>query len=285
MELILQSRKLNDAATALLDYLNHSNLSAHGMEQEVDASVASILKISTFVQQLPDMIRKDMEGIQSAAIQEIDGLSSFIHVIKAISKQTNLLALNAAIEAARAGEAGRGFMVVADEVRKLSVSSTEAAAMIEKGLISAKQTMRGGLQLSPMDMQISEASAIVGSIRKLQESYEDIQQFYKTLFIVVTEHNTNLASGIGEMLGNIQYQDVVRQRIERALQAIAERNKVLSELPSSLGKLTADSASDLSQLTEKMLVVLEDYLADEQRHAPANTAGGQANGLPKLELF
>ena len=281
MELILQARKLNDAAAALLRYLGNSNLSAQGMEQEVEISVTAILQISAFVQKLPDMIRDDVETIQSAAIQEIEGLSSFIKIIKDISKQTNMLALNAAIEAARAGEAGQGFGVVADEVRKLSVRSAEAAAMIEKGLIGAQHTMKDGLKLSPMDMQIAEAGMIVGSIRKLQENYDDIQQFYKTLFTVVTEHNTDLAAGIAEMLGNIQYQDVVRQRIERVMQAMAERNKVLGELPHCLGTLE----SDLNRLPAQMLEVLDEYLANEHRHAPATALAGQADGLPKFQLF
>jgi methyl-accepting chemotaxis protein len=281
MALILQARKLNDAATALLHYLSNSNLSAHGMEQEIEVSVSSILRISAFVQQLPEMIRDDMQTIQSAAIKEIGGLAGFIQVIKDISKQTNLLALNAAIEAARAGEAGKGFMVVADEVSKLSVRSASAASMIEKGLISAEQAMRDGLRLSPMEGQIAEACAIVDSIRKLQGNYEDIQQFYKTLFTVVTAHNTDLASGITEMLGNIQYQDVVRQRVERALQALAERNKVLDKLPGSLG----EPESNQAQLAAQMLDVLNQYLANEQRHTPASPVAGEADGLPKFELF
>lgn len=281
LELIQQARKLNDAAVTLLHYLKNSNLSAHGMEQEVEVSVASILQISSFVQKLPDMIRDDVETIQSAAIKEIEGLASFIKIIKDISKQTDLLALNAAIEAARAGDAGLGFMVVADEVRKLSVRSASAAAMIEKGLIGAQHTMRDGLKLSPMDMQITEATTIVASIRKLQENYDDIQQFYKTLFTVVTAHNTDLAAGIAEMLGNIQYQDVIRQRIERVMLAIDERNKVLGELPRCLGA----PESGLEQLAAQMLGVLDEYLANEQRHAPASTTAGPGDGLPKFELF
>ena len=281
MELIVQARKLSDAAAALLTYLDNSNLSAHGMEEEVEVSVSSILKISAFVQKLPDMIREDMVTIQSAAIKEIGGLAGFIQIIKELSKQTELLALNAAIEAARAGEAGRGFMVVADEVRKLSTRSAEAASMIEKGLLSAEQTMRDGLRLSPVDTQIAEASAIVESIRTLQGNYEDIQQFYKTLFTVVTVHNTDLASGISEMLGNIQYQDVVRQRIERTLFAISERNKVLEQLPASLG----DPETNQPALEAALVEVLNQYLANECRHASTASVSGSVDGLPKFELF
>ncbi len=57
----------------------------------------------------------------------VDGINSFVSLIKGIADQTNLLALNAAIEAARAGDQGRGFAVVADEVRALASKSTEAS--------------------------------------------------------------------------------------------------------------------------------------------------------------
>ena len=278
MALILQVRKLNDHAAALLAYLGNSNQSARTMDEAIEGSVASIANISKFVRELPDMIREDMGIIQTAAIKELDGLAEFIKLIKEISKQTDLLALNAAIEAARAGDAGTGFMVVADEVRKLSERSTRAAAMIEKGLASAQRTMVQGMTLTPIDNQVLEAGAIVKSIRKLQEDYDDIRQYYKTLFAVVTEHNTNLATEIAEMLGQIQYQDVVRQRIERVAAAVTQRNDVLKDLPRRLG----DPKADLTELPPQMLGVLDNYLASEERHAPATA---EAAGLPKFELF
>ncbi|MDP4030420.1 MAG: methyl-accepting chemotaxis protein [Gallionella sp.] len=282
MSLILEVRKLNDAAAALLNYLGNSKLSAHDMEKEIEGSVASIIQISSFVQELPDMIREDVNTVQSAAIKEIDGLVGFINLIKDISQQTNLLALNAAIEAARAGDAGLGFAVVAAEVRKLSDRSAQAAIMIEKGLLGAQRTMQEGLKLGPMDKQIAEAGEIVDSIRKLQENYDDIRQYYKTLFIVVTEHNTNLATDIAEMLGHIQYQDVVRQRIERIASAMAQRNDLLMELPRRLGA----PQTDLTELPAQMQGMLDEYRANEERHAPAAAgAAGQTDGLPKMELF
>jgi len=280
--LILNVRKLHDDAATLLDYLGSSGSSAHDMEKEIEGSVASIVQISNFVQELPDMIREDVKTVQMAAIKEIDGLIGFIEVIKKISQQTNLLALNAAIEAARAGDAGRGFAVVAVEVRKLSDRSAQAAIMIEKGLLGAQRTMLEGLKLSPMDKQIADAGEIVGSIRELQKNYDDIRQYYKTLFVVVTEHNTNLATEIAEMLGHIQYQDVVRQRIERVASAMVLRNDLLMELPRRLG----ESQADLTELPTQMQMVLDEYLANEARHAPAATnVTGPADGLPKMELF
>jgi methyl-accepting chemotaxis protein len=282
MLLIMRVQKLHAAAAVLVDYLGSSNLSARNMEKEIETSVTSIGRINTFVEELPDMIREDMKIIQSAAIKEIDGLGAFINIIKEISKQTTLLALNANIEAARAGEAGRGFAVVADEVRKLSERSAKAAIMIEKGLADAQHTMLDGLKLSPVDKQIEEAEEIVRAIRKLQENHEDIRQYYKTLFNVVTQHNASLATDIAEMLGHIQYQDVVRQRIERIETAMTQRNDVFMKMPLRLG----DPNANLTELPEQMLGVLDKYQADEERHSPVATeAAGQEAALPKFQLF
>jgi len=294
MALVEQVQKVNEHAVSLLNYLDNSGLSAHDMDKEIETSVESIVGISKFVQGLPDMIKKDIEGIQSVAAKEIDGLVGFINVIKDISEQTNMLALNAAIEAARAGEAGRGFAVVADEVRKLSIRSAKAATMIEQGLVGAQRTMTEGMRISPLDEQLKDAGSIVTSIRKLQNNYDDIRQYYKTLFTVVTEHNTNLATEISEILGHLQYQDVVRQRIERATMAMVQRNGIFKEWPNKINEIDAcagvcdsdcfkESSGQERALHEQMREVLDGYLASEKRHGPAGE--DTDNGLPKLELF
>lgn len=282
MNLIAQVRSVHDSAATLLNYLGNSDQSAQDMEKEIDGSVASITQIANFTQDLPDIIRGDIDAVEKATIKEFNGLGSFIEVIKEISLQSNLLALNAAIEAAHAGDAGRGFAVVANEVRKLSMRSAEAALMIEKGLVDAQRTMLDGLKQSTMQRQIANADAVVSSIRTLQANYEDIRQYYKSKLIAVTEHNRTLASDIAEILGQIQYQDVVRQRIERVESAVARRNDVFGELPRRL----ADPQANLAELTGEMRVVLDDYLANEYLHAPAaEQEKGQADGLPKFELF
>lgn len=281
MTSIRQVRALNDTAVTLVGYLGKSDQTARGLEEGIDSSVSSIALIAEFVEELPALIRGDLEISHAAVLKEIGGLGSFIKVIKDISKQTNLLALNAAIVAATAGEAGRSFSVVAKEVRNLSERSAAAATMIETGLSDAQRTMLSGLQLSSMDKQLSRVGAIVSSIRTLQENYEDIRQYYKTLFSVVTEHNNRMATDIAEMLGNVQNQDVVRQRLDRAAAATTSRNEILRELPRGL----ADSGGELADLLTQMQEVLAVYLASEQRHAPAAAGAPGQPDQPKFELF
>lgn len=278
MMLIMEVRKLSDSANTLVSYLDNSNMNASKLGDEIGNGVTFIAQIASFIQGLPDRIHKDMEVIREAGTQ-IDALADLLDAIKGISDQTNLLALNASIEAARAGDAGRGFAVVADEVRKLSDRSAKAAIMIEKGLSAAQRTMQNGLKFKFLDESMSNVANVIESIRTLQDSYEDMRQYYKTLFSVVAQHNTSLAAEIAEILGQIQFQDVVRQRIERIAATAVKRNNVFLEFSRALAVPNAG----LEEIPEKMRSLMEEYLAEEARHG----AGGQGSndGLPKLELF
>jgi methyl-accepting chemotaxis protein len=228
------------------------------------------------------MLRQDVEAIQGAASREIQGLGSFISVIKDISEQTKVLAVNASIMAATSGENGRGFAVVAKEMRTLAEHSAKAATMIEGGLADAQSTMRGGLKAGLLEEQLAEAREIVKAMRELQANHESIRQFYRDLFGEVTGQNARMAAEIGEILGRMQGQDVIRQRLERVCEGMAHRNAVLADLPPMLGCRSADVESVTARLSE----VLKSYSAAEEGRS--STAAGQPtseSGLPMIELF
>ena len=281
LDVIHRATRLNNSASTLLNYLHHSNLDANEMEQDITSGVDDISEIARFVQELPAKIRNDMNAIQ-AIIQDISQLEGLATSIKDISKQTNLLALNAAIEAARAGEAGRGFAVVAGEVRALASRATAAANSIEAGLNQALGAVERSMELnflSDSDQQLEQATNVVGSVHRLRDNYEDMRQFYKTLFSVVTQHNTSLAEQIGDMLGILQYQDVVGQRLARLQVTMRRRSELL---------VAAGAPSDsLLTLPDELNELHVEYLEGESLHgrSPISANGTASGGPPNIELF
>lgn len=278
LRIIERTTQLNEAAGTLLHYLRHSASNVNVMEDDIAHGVKDITEIARFVQELPAKIRHDMTAIDAVVgdIRQLEGLAS---TINDISKQTNLLALNAAIEAARAGAAGRGFGVVADEVRALAIRAAAAANTIEAGLNRALGSVERSLQLNLLDdssRQLEQATHVVDSVHRLKENYEDMLQFYKTLFAVVTQHNGQLADQIAEMLGILQYQDVVGQRLTRLQAAMTQR--------CALFEVGDADAQRLLALPMAMNQLLADYLERESCHGRSTADASADTGL-RIELF
>ncbi|MDD5227373.1 MAG: methyl-accepting chemotaxis protein [Methylococcales bacterium] len=282
--LITLMRDLSDQAGNLVRYITETISKINAMENGVDESVGYIVRIGHFIQDIPEKIQRDIQAIQSAS-GVIDSLSYLVDSIKEISFQTDILAVNAAIQAAHAGDAGLGFKIVADEVRKLAVNSNKAAEMIEAGLDTARHTIHEGLKfkfLEEVMQQMNEAAQMMDSVKKLQEGHEDMRQYYKTLFTVINQSNMKLAQDISEILGSIQYQDIVRQRIERMQAAMQRRNELLQEFAI---QLDVTSGNNMDDFATALNAVLNGYLEEESYHGNSLNSSDDGDQPPKFELF
>jgi methyl-accepting chemotaxis protein len=226
-------------------------------------------------------MERNLSSVQ-ALVGEIEGLSHMTADVKAISLQSHLLAINAAVEASRVGTAGSAFKVVAEEMRKLAGDSSAMALKINKGLARAQDIVETGIRSTIKESadQLADVSAAAETIAKLRGNFEDMSQYYKTRLAVVMKHNEDLVKDIAEALGEIQYQDVVRQTIERIRIAAERRNDALSAL---LHRSMGDCGGP--DLPAQLELILENYLTEEEkhRHSVRQTLG---SGAPlKIELF
>jgi methyl-accepting chemotaxis protein len=237
-------------------------------------------------------LRSDFEHVQSMA-SEVRALTPLIKIITTIAQQTSLLALNAEIEAARAGNAGRGFAVVAFEVRKLSVSSTKAAADIAAKINTTCARVDREMaeaQASLKQHESSEAmSHLVADLNGMQMEFNKNGQL---LLDVITEVDENYAENVqrlSEALGHIQFQDVMRQRMEHVQEALTEMREHLQHLS---GKLTEFQWEGKFEHTFKELLASHrsKYRMASQHVTHANVVSGggaseQDHSRPSIELF
>jgi methyl-accepting chemotaxis protein len=235
-------------------------------------------------------LKKNFQRIHGLA-GEVYALTPLIKVITSIAQQTNLLALNAEIEAARAGNSGRGFAVVAFEVRKLAVLSTKAGADIAAKINSTCDKVYREMAEAQASLDQHESTAVMSHlVTDLTEMQREFCKNSELLLEVITEVDANYTESVNhasQALGHIQYQDVMRQRMEQVESALVQLRDHMLRLSEKM-----DSPSWDGQFDHTFSAMLADHLNKYHMASQAVThlavAGGAADtgdGRPAIELF
>lgn len=223
--------------------------------------------------------------------REVGALTPLIKVITSISQQTNLLALNAEIEAARAGNAGRGFAVVANEVRKLAVNSSQAASDISAKIQSTCKRVDVELAVARESLQEHEAnSAMKQLMSDLGAMQSEFARNSQLLLEVITEVDANYEESVNRLsqaLGHIQFQDVMRQRMEHVQEALVEMREHLQQMSEKAFDFVCQGELDHT-FTEMLEAHKGKYRMASQTVTHLSVAGGQSSAeldRPAIELF
>jgi methyl-accepting chemotaxis protein len=278
LAIMQQVRALCDHSSALAARLHTASDQAASFEDDIAANVAALSRMSTFLACLPDRLQHDLDSIGQIA-GEIKGLSGLAESVQTISMQSHLLSINAAIEASRAGANGQAFKVVAQEVRELAANSHDAAARIGNSLTRIRAVLKDGLEqnASKLACDLAHISETAQAVTQLQTSFDRMSGSYQERFADMLAQGESVAAGSAEVLGQLQYQDVVRQCVERLQLAVAKRNDAFG------GAVAHGMPGRPAALADLIGDILEDYLAQETLHGRgADEAGG---GAPAIELF
>jgi len=172
--------------------------------------------IAQFSRQRENDADKAQTAMESIS-QVVAELSRTVEAVRGIARSTHMLALNATIEAARAGEAGKGFAVVAAEVKDLSQQSDKAAVAIGEGIAQLETAVQASLKAVVSDrvtLEESGFSLISESVVELTENLQKLISQQRATMTKVQGENEQLAVPIMQMIGSIQFQDVVKQRLQ-----------------------------------------------------------------------
>ena len=184
-------------------------------------------------------------------------MDGIVHSIREVAEQTNLLALNATIEAARVGEAGRGFAVVASEVKALSLQSDQAAKDISKGL----QTVTAAIDESVEALTVRQAreekldlNSISLTIDQLGKDLKSLVEHEQEILVKTQQDNEEIAQIVMELMGSMQFQDLVSQSLNKANENIEYVVYHAVCLTEAIAKARSGrySAADLNSLPKKI---------------------------------
>ncbi len=222
---------------------------------------------------------------------EVFELTPLIKMITSIAKQTNLLALNAEIEAAKAGKAGLGFVVVANEVRKLSIQSTSAAASISGKINSTCNRVAREMEEAKDTMERHRAmdnlDHLVQDLAGMQTAFSNNSTLLLEVISDVDNGYQNAVNRLSQVLGHMQFHDVMRQRMEQVQGALLEMRDHWQECASNLSDATWNGELKVT-LNDILATHVDQYkMAGQTQTHHAMTGGTSANDQtrPDIELF
>jgi methyl-accepting chemotaxis protein len=258
--------------------------------QRVGQSQELIALVETHLRFQAHDLQSNIQAILGLG-SEVSALKPLIEVITSIATQTNLLALNAEIEAAKAGQAGRGFAVVAGEVRALSKKTTDAANDIANSINAAvNKTLRVGADVKTTLENLSDGGEMREMVQQLAEIQQQFSQGTRLLLEVLRGVETGhkeMEDRLLQVLGHIQFQDVMRQRMEHVQSALVEMRDHLQELSAVLGNSDWDERLDVT-FNEMLAGHLNEYHMASQTATHLAVAGDTSDrcqGGPAIELF
>ncbi|MBX9749221.1 MAG: hypothetical protein K5Q68_06350 [Roseococcus sp.] len=280
--LIQDLNALDAAARDLMADLAEAEARAGRLNQEGQGDVESMrIAMEALRARLAEraaQIEAD-RAVYERIAQEAEGFAQAIGDIGRIATQTRLLALNATIEAARAGEAGKGFAVVAQEVRELAGQSAKVAEGVNAGLARLRDLMRARMS-DALDTGADHAllDGAQGQAAGAAVAFERIASGSSSALASTGLHGQRITGHITQALGAMQFQDIVRQRLQQVGESIERIGLHAGWLAEALHERRSVESVE-STLLRRME---ESYVMHAQRQVHGNAAG-QAG--PAIELF
>jgi methyl-accepting chemotaxis protein len=251
----------------------------------VDTQLGAILQM--FVENQEAEVEANLTRLHR--LQEVKDLGSMVEVIATVARQTNLMSINAAIEAARAGDSGRSFAVLATEIRELSNRTSAVAVDIGQRIEAATQGIDKELsrvtEASNRQTTTGNMRKVISDIAEMQQRFSDSMAHLRLPEVIeeIRSGHQAIAERLSDALGDLQSQDVAKQRIALVHQSLGDLDGHLQTMADQLLDQPWQPDAIMS-VEERLQALIEEAKATTPSpHSVGNSY--QSAGTHKVELF
>jgi methyl-accepting chemotaxis protein len=215
-DIVTELKRADDTITALITSLRVNSRD----------KILPIIEQTEFRLHVNNRILSDFQAARAAEMEKSRSqlcciadigrrLDATIQGVSKLARQTNMLALNASIEASRAGGAGKAFAVVASEVKALSQQTDHAAKDISEGLKTLNAAIAGSVDAldARQGRERKDLNDITSAIGELQQNMEVLIEQQRGTLVEMIQESEKIAQLVIELNGLIQFQDIVRQKL------------------------------------------------------------------------
>lgn len=231
-------------------------------------------------------IQANFDSLQALA-QDFDTLRPIIESISAIADKAFFLSINAAVEAARAGPAGAAFGLVASEMRALSKMTQTASKEIGAGIATFTGRMQGEIDRARPSVENTgdELDRLVAELDELQTGFGQAGQALSRMIQSMDGEHREMVDRLSTILGHVQFQDIIRQRLDQVGEALCELS---DHVRANTASACLGETGTLPSLHERLLAQQNRYVMQSQRTAFAAAGGAataEADVAPRIQLF
>ncbi len=225
---------------------------------------------------------------RSRVVAETQGVLNLLENVDGIARQTRMLSFNVSIEAAHAGEFGRGFSVIGDEIRKLASEVQELSKGVRERVETLTRTITKNLQQESEQREQAEHDAvanIAGTLSALSDNLATLVAHQRDTLSKVESENESIAHPVMDAMGNIQFQDIVRQQLKQLISMAEMVSDHMRTVSAALDQPQGDFSR--TSLSQKLDDLFGSYVMERQcaTHLSAQGQAVTTEAVASIELF
>jgi methyl-accepting chemotaxis protein len=276
--------------TALLSFIQQSGSNDHvvGLVAQIESQMQSSRQLLERQAARQDQDAQTGSQQRSKIVTDANDMLEVLAKLSGISRQTTMLSFNVSIEAARMGDASRGFSIIALEIRKLS---SEVQTLSRDMHSSAKALMHSvtvDLKEQAEQRELAERDAtatIRQALSALTDNLMTLIAHQRDILHKVESESASIAKPIMDIMGNVQFQDIIRQQLGQ----LGQMTDMVGDHIHAIGVMLGDPKAALGEetLSQKLDGMFSSYVMAGQReiHMAARGQSAVREAVSLIEMF